>query len=116
MEVDRPDAYAPLKIKGLSYADWEDEADKLRQSAMGRTPLRKRDVTRTQDLLKSLDEELEAIDRVDRGLTGIDAIRVSCVRALVIALRASLAETLRRLEERAAKRSARPARKRAATA
>jgi hypothetical protein len=95
-----------LKINGLSYADWEDEAERLRaETSVRRRHSRKRDLARTTTLLADLGDELEAIDRVRSGLSGPDAIRVDCVRDLLVALQASLTETLRRLEERAAKQN-----------
>ncbi len=104
MEIaDRPAGYTHLMINGLSYSDWEDEADQLRRLANGLGTVRKHHVTRAQKLLASLQEELDAIDSVSAGLTGFDAIRVGCVRDLVVALRSSLAETLRLLRERAPK-------------
>ena len=105
--VDRPAGYTHLMIKGLSYSDWEDEADQLRQLANGLGTVRKYHVTRAQKLLASLQDELDAIDGVSAGLTGFDAIRVGCVRDLVVALRSSLAETLRLLKERAPTRARR---------
>jgi hypothetical protein len=102
--MNQPAAYA-LKINGLSYADWEDEADRLRQIAARKGRILKRDSKRTQELLASLVEELEAIDQVLPGLRGLDAIRVQCTRDLVVALQAGLGETLRRMEERPSKRA-----------
>jgi hypothetical protein len=89
-----------LKINGLSYDDWENEADRLRLAASRQGRVLKRDLTRTQKLLTNLDAELEAIDRVSASLKGIDAVRVQCTRDLLVALQAGLAETLRRLQDR----------------
>lgn len=105
--VDRPAGYTQLMINGLSYSDWEDEADQLRRLANGLGTVRKHHATRAQKLLASLQEELDAIDSVTAGLTGFDAVRVGCVRDLIAALRSSLAETLRLLRERAPKRAGR---------
>jgi hypothetical protein len=107
--MNQPAAYA-LKINGLSYADWEDEADRLRQIAARKGRILKRDSKRTQELLASLAAELEAIDQVLPGLRGLDAIRVQCTRDLVVALQAGLGETLRRMEDRPAKRDPSPSR------
>ena len=101
--MNQPAAYA-LKINGLSYADWEDEADRLRQVAARKGRILKRDSKRTQELLANLAAELEAIDGVLPGLEGLDSIRVQCTRDLVVALEASLSETLRRMEDRAGRR------------
>jgi hypothetical protein len=101
--MNQPAAYA-LKINGLSYADWEDEADRLRQVAARKGRILKRDSKRTQELLANLAAELEAIDHVLPGLRGLDAIRVQCTRDLVVALEASLSETLRRIEDRPSRR------------
>ena len=101
--VDRLISDAHLMIKGLSYSDWEDEADQLRRLANGQGTVRKYHVTRAQKLLASLQDELDAIDGVSAGLNGFDAIRVGCVRDLVVALSSSLAETLRLLRELAPK-------------
>ncbi len=108
--MNQPAAYS-LKINGLSYADWEDEADRLRQAAAKPGRILKRDLSRVQKLLANLEDELEAIDGVFPGLSGLDAVRVQCTRDLLIALQASLNETLRRLQDRAA---AQPERGRAA--
>jgi hypothetical protein len=89
-----------LKINGLSYDDWEDEADRLRLAASRRGRVLKRDLMRTQKLLTNLDAELEAIDGVNASLKGIDAVRVQCTRDLLVALHANLAETLKRLQDR----------------
>src|SRR5687768_7134677 len=102
--VDRPAAKPHLMIRGLSYSDWEDEADQLRLLANGLGTVRKHHVTQAQKLLASLQDELDAIDSVSGGLTGFDAIRVGCVRDLVVALRSSLTETFRLLRERIPKR------------
>ena len=101
--MNQPAAYA-LKINGLSYADWEDEADRLRQVAARKGRILKRDSKRTQELLANLAAELEAIDDVLPGLKGLDSIRVQCTRDLVVALEASLSETMRRMEDRAGRR------------
>lgn len=115
MEIlDRP-AGTYLMINGLSYSDWEDEADQLRRLGNGLGTARKYHVTRAQKLLASLQEELDAIDSVSPGLTGFDAIRVGCVRDLVVAMRSSLEETLRLLRERVPKRASRPRKTAAAT-
>lgn len=101
--VDRPAGNTQLMIDGLSYSDWEDEADQLRRLANGLGTVRKHHVARAQKLLASLQDELDAIDSVSAGLSGFDAVRVGCVRDLVVALRSSLAETLRLLREHAPK-------------
>lgn len=113
--VDRPAGYAHLLIKGLSYSDWEDEADQLRRLANGVGTVRKYHVTRAQKLIANLQDELDAIDSVSAGLSGFDAIRVGCVSDLVVALRSSLMETLRLLRERAPKKRASRSRKTAAS-
>jgi hypothetical protein len=92
-------AYA-LKINGLSYVDWEDEADRLRELAGKRGRIPKRDIARVRKLLANLGGELEAIDRVYPGLSGLDAVKVQCTRDLVVALQAGLTETLRRMQDR----------------
>jgi hypothetical protein len=99
--MNQPAAHS-LKINGLSYADWEDEADRLRQAAARPGRILKRDLSRVQKLLANLGDELEAIDRVLPGLSGLDTVRVQCTRDLLVALEASLNETLRRLQDRAA--------------
>ena len=85
MTIGRP--YAALMIAGLSYADWEDDADGLRQLAAGSGRVTKRHLAKAAKLLSSLDEELEAIARVSDSLSGFDAIRVACVRDLLVAFR-----------------------------
>ncbi|MDC9825699.1 hypothetical protein PRN20_18350 [Devosia sp. ZB163] len=105
MEVERP-AYSPLVIDGLSYSDWEDDADHLRQLAAGSGRVTKKQVAHTEKLLASLQDELDAIDSVSPRLVGFDAVRVGCVRDLLFALRISLLETRRLLEARTAKRPA----------
>ncbi len=105
--VDRPAGYTHLMINGLSYSDWEDEADQLRRLANGLGTVRKHHVTEAQKLIASLQAELDAIDGVSAGLTGFDAIRVGCVKDLVVALRISLMETQRLLRERAPRRTGR---------
>ncbi len=99
-----------LKINGLSYLDWEDEAYRLRQLAAKRGRPLKRDVARLRKLLANLGAELEAIDSVYPGLSGLDAVRVQCTRELVVALQAGLTETLRRMQDRPAEpvRSSKP--------
>jgi hypothetical protein len=97
-------AYA-LKINGLSYLDWEDEADRLRELAEKRGRVLKRDLAGAHKLLANLGAELEAIDRVHPGLSGLDAVKVRCTRDLLVALQAGLSETLRRLQDRPAKRT-----------
>lgn len=116
MEIlDRSAGYTQLMINGLSYSDWEDEADQLRRLVNGAGTVRKHHVAEAQKLLASLQEELDAIDSVSAGLSGFDAIRVGCVRDLVVALRSSLAETLRLLRVRAPKRASRSRKTAAAT-
>ena len=91
-----------LKINGLSYADWEDEADRLRAAAAGgRGRSRKRDISRAAELIAKLERELESIKGVQWGLEGTDAIRVQCTKDLLVALLAGLTETLRRLQRTA---------------
>lgn len=114
--VDRPAGNTQLMIDGLSYSDWEDEADQLRRLANGLGTVRKHHVTRAQKLLAGLQEELDAIDGVSAGLSGFDAARVGCVRDLVVALRSSLAETLRLLRQQAPKPASRSRRKTTAAA
>jgi hypothetical protein len=93
-----------LKINGLSYADWEDEADRLRTAAAsGRSRSRKRDISRAAELIAKLERELESIKGVQLGLEGIDKIRVQCTKDLLVALLAGLNETLRRLQSRLAR-------------
>lgn len=101
MTVERP--HSPLMIDGLSYADWEDSADRLRQLAVGTGRITKRHLARAEEILSSLDDELEAIASVTPALTGFDAIRVACVRDLLVAFRISLSETQRMLVARATK-------------
>ncbi|WP_423065872.1 hypothetical protein [Devosia sp. CN2-171] len=107
-------AYSPLVIDGLSYSDWEDDADGLRQLATGAGRVTKRHLAHANRLLASLDEELDAIASVSPGLTGFDSIRVGCIGELLAAFRISLAETRRLLEARAAKQHASPRKKMAA--
>jgi hypothetical protein len=102
--MNQPAAYA-LKVNGLSYADWEDEADRLREIAGRSGRILKRELTRVQKLLANLGEELEAIDHVYPSLSGVDAVRVQCTRDLLVALQAGLTETLRRMQDRPARRS-----------
>lgn len=100
-------AYTPLVIDGLSYSDWEDDADRLRRLATGRSRITDKHLERLEHLLASLDDELEAVDSVLPGLRGFDAVRVGCVRDLIVALREGLLETRRMLDVRIAKRAAR---------
>lgn len=102
MTVEQP-ASSPLVIDGLSYSDWEDDADALRQLATGTGRVTKRHLTRIEKLLSSLDDELEAIASVSPGLAGFDAIRVGCVRDLLVAFRISVLETQRLLVARTTK-------------
>src|SRR5687768_10470392 len=102
--MNQPAAYA-LKINGLSYLDWEDEADRLRELAGKRGRIPKRDVARVRKLLANLGGELEAIDSVYPGLSGLDAVKVQCTRDLVVALEAGLTETLRRMQDRPARQA-----------
>jgi hypothetical protein len=90
-------------IDGLSYADWEDDADRLRQLANGTGRVTKRSLTQTEKLLASLNDEIGAIDSISHTLTGFDAIRVGCVRDLLVAFRISVRETQRLLMSRASK-------------
>jgi hypothetical protein len=113
--VDRPGVTTSLMIKGLSYSDWEDEADQLRQAATGLGAVRKNHLTRAQKLLSDLQDELDAIDSVSPTLTGFDAIRVGCVRDLLVALKVSLEETQRLLKERAPKSAPKSRKARAST-
>lgn len=108
MPVERP-AFSPLVIDGLTYSDWEDDADRLRQLATGTGRVTKRHLAHAEKLLSSLDEELEAIASVSPGLTGFDAIRVGCIRDLLLAFRVSLGETQKLLVARAAKPKAQKA-------
>ena len=100
-------AYTPLVIDGLSYSDWEDDADRLRRLASGRGRITPKHLARLEQLLASLGDELDAVDSVLPGLKGFDAIRVGCIRDLIVALREGLLETRRMLELRLAKRAAR---------
>jgi hypothetical protein len=88
-----------LQLRGLSYSDWEDEAAQLRQSVNALAPERKRAIKRAQQMLAGIDAELEAMASVDVTLGGFDAIRLGLVRDLLLALRANLLETLKRLSE-----------------
>jgi hypothetical protein len=96
-------------IDGLSYSDWEDDADRLRQLATGTGRVTKRHLAHAEKLLSSIDDELEAIAGVSHGLTGFDAIRVGCIRDLLLAFRISLSETQRLLMAKAAKPKAQKA-------
>jgi ribosomal protein S18 len=107
MTVERP-ASSALTIDGLSYADWEDDADRLRQFATSTGRVTKRHLADAEKLLSRLDEELEAIASVSSTLTGFDAIRVACVRDLLVAFRISVSETHRLLLARTTRRTARP--------
>jgi hypothetical protein len=91
----RPD----LKLRGLSYSDWEDEAAQLRLQVSAPATQRRRAIKRAKEMLASVDDELEAMDLVAGTLDALNAVRVRCVRDLLIALRASLVETSRRLSE-----------------
>jgi hypothetical protein len=102
-------------INGLSYSDWEDEADRLRQLANSARAVRRAYLTRAQKLLANLEDELSAIDSVSANLSGFDAVRVGCIRDLLVALRISLDETLRLLHARAPGASTRPRKARATT-
>jgi ribosomal protein S12 methylthiotransferase accessory factor YcaO len=93
---------------GLSYSDWEDDADRLRRLATGSGRVTKRHLAQADKLLSSVNEELEAIAGVSHSLTGFDAIRVACVRDLLTAFRISLSETQRLLLARAAKKTPKP--------
>jgi len=95
-------------IDGLSYADWEDDADRLRQLANGTGRVTKRHLAQVEKLLASLDDELEAIASVSHTLTGFDAIRVACVRDLLVAFRISVSETQRLLLARPAGKMPKP--------
>jgi len=101
MSANRP-SYS-LMIDGLSYSDWEDDADRLRQLANGTGRVSKRHLARAEKLMSNLNEELEAIASVSGSLTGFDAIRVACVRDLLVAFRLSVGETQRLLVARANK-------------
>src|SRR4051812_19943496 len=90
-------ASSALMIDGLSYADWEDDADRLRQLANGTGRVTKRSLARTEKLLSNLNDEIGAIDSVSHTLAGFDAIRVGCVRDLLVAFRISVRETQRLL-------------------
>ncbi|MCR6671539.1 hypothetical protein [Devosia ginsengisoli] len=102
MTVERP-TQSQLVIDGLSYSDWEDDADRLRELATGTGRVTKRHLARAEKLLSSLDDELEAIAGVAPGLSGFDAIRVGCLRDLLVAFRISVAETHKLLVARTAK-------------
>jgi hypothetical protein len=99
----RPD----LKLRGLSYSDWEDEAAQLRLLVGSPAAQRKRAIRRCQEMLASIDDELEAMERVAGTLDALDAIRVRCVQDLLIALRASLVETSTRLSASGSRQRAR---------
>lgn len=107
MAVVRP-SHSALMIDGLSYSDWEDDADRLRQLATGTGRVTKRHLAQTEKLLSSLDGELEAFAGVSHTLTGFDAIRVACVRDLLTAFRISVSETHRLLVARTARKTPRP--------
>lgn len=107
MEAKRP-AYSPLVIDGLSYSDWEDDADRLRLLALGSGRVTRKHISHARRLLASLQDEIDSIDSVSSALSGFDAIRVGCVRDLLVAFRVSLAETARLLEARAPARTTRP--------
>jgi hypothetical protein len=98
-------AYPALVIDGLSYSDWEDDADRLRRLATGRGRITPKQLARLEQLLASLGDELDAVESVLPGLRGFDAVRVGCVRDLIVALRDGLLETRRMLEMRMAKRA-----------
>ncbi len=100
-------AYAPLTIDGLSYSDWEDDADRLRRLARGSGRVTRKHIAHAERILGSLQDELDAVDSVSAGLSGFDAVRVRCVRDLIVALRAGLLETQRQLEARMPKRAGR---------
>jgi hypothetical protein len=91
----RPD----LQLRGLSYSDWEDEAAQLRLQVSAPAVQRRRAIKRAQEMLASIDDELEAMAQVAGTLDPLDAVRVRCVRDLLIALRAGLVETSKRLSE-----------------
>jgi phosphate uptake regulator len=95
-------------IDGLSYSDWEDDADRLRRLATGTGRVTKRHLAQAEKLLSSIDDELEAIASVSHSLTGFDAIRVACVRDLLTAFRISLSETQRLLLARTARKTPKP--------
>jgi len=95
-------------IDGLSYSDWEDDADRLRRLAIGAGRVTKRHLAQAEKLLTSLDEELEAIASVSHSLTGFDAVRVACVRDLLVAFRISVSETQRLLVARTLKKRPKP--------
>ncbi len=105
MTVERP-AYSPLVIDGLSYSDWEDDADRLRRLATGSGRITRRHFEKAEKLLASLKDELDSIDDVTPTLTGFDAIRVGCIHDLLLAFWISVAETHRLLEVRHAERAA----------
>lgn len=96
-----------LQISGLSYLDWEEEAAQLRRAAESKRRISKRHLSRVRQLLDDLEAELDSIEGVVAGLSGFDSVRVQCTRDLVVALRAGLFETLRRMEAR--RRDAAPA-------
>ena len=104
MTIVRP-SHTTLMIDGLSYSDWEDSADRLRQLATGKGRITMRHLARAEELLSSLDDELEAIDSVLPTLTGFDAVRVGCVRDLLVAFRISVGETQRLLRARPARKT-----------
>jgi hypothetical protein len=88
-----------FKLRGLSYSDWEDEAALLRLEAGASAGRRRQAIKRAEEMVKNIDEELEAIERVNETLDRIVTARVRSVKALLLALRASLEETIRRLNE-----------------
>ncbi len=88
-----------LQLRGLSYSDWEDEAAQLRLNVNALAPERKRAIKRAQEMLAGIDEELDAMASVDVSLGGFDAIRLGLVKDLLLALRANLLETSKRLSE-----------------
>lgn len=113
MTVEYP-AGSPLVIDGLSYSDWEDDADRLRLLATGSGRVTKRHLARAEKLIASLSAELEAIDSVGPTLAGFDAIRVACIRDLLLAFEVSVVETQKLLLARMAEKPAKTARKLAA--
>ena len=60
---------------------------------------RRQAIKRAEEMVKNIDEELEAIERVNETLDRIVTARVRSVKALLLALRASLEETIRRLND-----------------
>jgi hypothetical protein len=90
---DRPE----LRLRGLSYADWEDEAALLRREAAAPAAQRRVAIKRVREMLDAIDDELEAMERVTETLDRADAGRLRAVRDLLIALRAGLEETRRQL-------------------